>query len=171
MWKELPSGENRAKSLDELVAYAVENLPGFAEAKRRVDDSLRGLSLEEQRGWLRGEWERLIIAIKANDLQPSERGKTGERRSMSTERRIADLARIALRSAESIRDLDESNRRVEESVRNLESSNRRVEESVRALEAANRRTEESVRALQEFVPVVQAELIRLEAFIEHNEGA
>ena len=114
------------------------------------------------------------------------------------QRRIAALEEISLLATQALVEFDVSMRRAEASIRRQQELNQRVDESIRRLEewneptesirrleesnqglnasveelsAAVRRSEATVQALVEFVPVIQAEVIRLDDRIDRVEGA
>jgi predicted nucleic acid-binding Zn-ribbon protein len=94
------------------------------------------------------------------------------------ERRINALEEISLIAVQALQEFDVSMLRAEASIRRSQASLRELDASLRALEAsveefgvAVRRMEVSVKALTEFVPVIQAEVIRLDDRINRIEGA
>ena len=94
------------------------------------------------------------------------------------QRRIAALEEISLLATQALVEFDVSMRRAEASIRRQQELNQRLEESnqglnasVEDLSAAVGRLEATVEALVEFVPVIQAEVIRLDDRIDRVEGA
>jgi hypothetical protein len=87
------------------------------------------------------------------------------------ERRINALEEISLIAVQALQEFDVSMLRAEASIRRSQASIRELEVSVEELGVAVRRMEVSVKALTEFVPVIQAEVIRLDDRINRIEGA
>ena len=87
---------------------------------------------------------------------------------MSMEQRITTLEEVSQLLIAASRALNESVQRLEAFA---EASERRREEEMRELAAAIRRSDEAVQALLEFVPVTQAEIVRLDSRIDRIEGA
>jgi hypothetical protein len=87
------------------------------------------------------------------------------------ERRINALEEISLIAVQALQEFDVSMLRAEASIRRSQASIRELEVSVEELGVAVRRMEVSVKALTEFVPVTQAEVIRLDDRINRIEGA
>ena len=87
------------------------------------------------------------------------------------ERRITALEEISLLTVQALQEFDVSMLRAEASIRRSQALIRELEASVEDLGVAVRRMEVSVKALSEFVPVTQAEVIRLDERINRIEGA
>ena len=101
---------------------------------------------------------------------------------MSMERRITTLEEVSQlliaasrglnQSVERLEALAEaSERRREASERQQAEYQRQHEEEMRELAAAVRRSDEAVQALLAFVPVTQAEIVRLDSRIDRIEGS
>ena len=87
------------------------------------------------------------------------------------ERRITALEEISILTVQALQEFDVSMLRAEASIRRSQASVRELDASVEELSVAVRRMEVSVKALTEFVPVTQAEVIRLDDRINRIEGA
>ena len=87
------------------------------------------------------------------------------------ERRITALEEISILAVQALQEFDVSMLRAEASIRRSQASVRELDASVEELSVAVRRMEVSVKALTEFVPVTQAEVIRLDDRINRIEGA
>jgi hypothetical protein len=90
---------------------------------------------------------------------------------VTVERRITALEEISMLTVQALQEFDVSMLRAEASIRRSQASIRELEVSVEELGVAVRRMEVSVKALTEFVPVIQAEVIRLDDRINRIEGA
>ncbi len=93
---------------------------------------------------------------------------------MSTEQRITTLEEVCQLLIAASRGLNESVQRLEAfaeaSERRRVESERQREEEMRELAGAIRRSEAAVQALLAFVPVTQAEIVRLDSRIDRIEG-
>ena len=87
---------------------------------------------------------------------------------MTMEQRVSALDEASLLIISATRALNESVQRLEATV---ESSERLRQRELTELAAAIRRSEEAVQALQSFVPLTQAEIVRLDNRIDAIEGA
>ena len=83
---------------------------------------------------------------------------------MSMEQRINTLEGVSQLIVAALRAFDESMRR-------YEAADARRDEAVRELSAALQRQDEAVKALQAFVPITQADIVRLDNRIDAIEGA
>ena len=83
---------------------------------------------------------------------------------MSMEQRITTLEEVSQLLVAALRAFDESMRR-------YEAAEARRDEAVRELSAALQRQDEAVQALQAFVPITQAEIVRLDNRIDTIESA
>ena len=89
---------------------------------------------------------------------------------MAMERRIDALEEISRLLTTAMRGMNESLQRLEALERQREALERQREETLRELSAAVRRTDAAIQALLAFVPVTQAEIIRLDHRIDQIEG-
>ena len=93
---------------------------------------------------------------------------------MSTEQRITTLEEVSQLLIAASRALNESVQRLEAFAeaheRRWEEQERQRNEEMRELSAAVRRSDEAVQALLAFVPVTQAEIVRLDSRIDSIEG-
>ncbi len=87
---------------------------------------------------------------------------------MSTEQRISTLEEVSHLLISASRGLHESVQRLQASLREAE---RRREQDMREVSEALQRSEEAVEALMAFVPITQAEIVRLDHRIDVIEGA
>ena len=87
---------------------------------------------------------------------------------MTMEQRVSALEEVSLLIISATRALNESVQRLEATV---ESSERLRQRELTELAAAIRRSDEAVQALQSFVPLTQAEIVRLDNRIDAIEGA
>lgn len=97
---------------------------------------------------------------------------------MSMEQRITTLEEVsqlvigALREAnEAMQRYNAAMRRTEESMRQYEAAAARRDEAIRESAVALERLDAAVQALPAFVPVTQAEIVRLDSQIDSIEGA
>ena len=94
---------------------------------------------------------------------------------MTMEQRITTLEEVSQLLIAASRSLNESVQRLEAFAeaheRRREEYERQREEEMRELAAAVRRSDEAVQALMAFMPVTQAEIVRLDNRIDQIEGA
>ena len=87
---------------------------------------------------------------------------------MSIEQRISTLEEVSHLLISASRRLHESVKRLQASLREAE---RRLEQDMREVSEALQRSEEAMEALMAFVPITQAEIVRLDHRIDVIEGA
>ena len=90
--------------------------------------------------------------------------------AMAMERRVDALEEISQLLITAMRGMNESLQRLEALERQREALERQRAETLRELSAAVRRTDAAIQALLAFVPVTQAEIIRLDHRIDQIGG-
>jgi prefoldin subunit 5 len=86
------------------------------------------------------------------------------------EGRMRSLEEFSQIAAQAITSLHESMQRLDESILEMQTAMQRMDASILVMQASMRDTQRSVHTLLEFVPVIQAEIIRLDSRIDRVEG-
>ena len=89
---------------------------------------------------------------------------------MTMDQRITTLEEVSRLVIAALREANEAMQRYNEAMRQYEIAASRRDEAIRESAAASERLDSAVQALLAFVPITQAEIVRLDSRIDNIEG-
>lgn len=125
------------------------------------------MSMEQRIETLEDVYQRAVAALRLSN-EAIERLRAG---ALLRDQAMLELGAAVERSAESVLRMQTSITRMQTSISRMQTSISRLEESSQDIDQVLERNRETLQALLAYLPITQAEIVRLDNRIDAIEGA